>query len=699
MDPAKYAAAHLDMRLSLLNRALRAAVERQRAEAAQLDRPDLSDRCITDRQAELLLAHAERYAASAPADPAPVELTARDGYAGLPGPARLTGRELAAEDELRALAGAPLPLDALTEHFGLSELDRQVLVAVAAAELDRSYERLYAFVCDEFDRRYPSVELLLVLTDGLDERHRQRIALGPFGPLRRHRLLIAHGTAPTDLRQELRLAPGVLDLLLGAPIDVAALDGDPGRVPAVPADESAPGVPQPAPGGPVGASAVVRQLSAALRCGTADAIGLWSARPGLAEATAMRIIAATGGAPRRVVPDRSADGVREALVAAAGAPLWIPLDLDEPETPEALARVLAATRSPVVVTTAAPWRPAAVLGRRRWIEVEAGPAERDPDMAVAVEKVALTAAAVADRPVSDDDRRRARTAMTAPRADRVARTITPRRRPEDLILPPGIHEQVIEIAGFARAAPVLLDRWRDNRLFAGVQGVKTLFTGDPGTGKTLAAEVIAGLLGVHLVKVDLARVVSKWVGETSQRLEEVFAAVDGTGAVLFFDEADALFGKRGEVRHGTDRYANTEVSHLLQRLEEYAGLVVLATNLRENIDPAFTRRFHAVVNFPRPAEAERRRLWDAALPATVRRPDVDLGALAALDLTGAGIVGAVRPAGLLAGAGANGDANPGNGAGADTNDGAVGMEHVLAGLSRQYRAEGRLFAPAVLQTG
>jgi hypothetical protein len=643
VDPAKYAAAHLDLRLMLLNRALRTAVDRQRAEAAALDRPDLSDRCITDRQAELLLGRADRYAAAVPSDASP---------------ARLSGRELAAENELRALACGPLPLDALTEHFGLSELDRQALIAVAAAELDRSYERLFAFVCDEFDRRYPSVELLLILTDGLAERQRQRVALGPFGPLRRHRLLVAHGAAPTDLRQELRLAPGVLDLLLGAPIDVAALDGDPAQVPAPLSGER---------------TQEVRRLAAALRCGTTDAINLWSPRSGLVSSIALQIIEAAGGAPRRASPNR------EALVAAGGAPLWIPLDLDDAEAVDALTRVLATTRNPVVVTTSTPWRPHAVLARRRWIEVEACAAEH-PDLSGAVEHAARTAAAIADRPVTDDDRRRARTALTAPRADRVTRTVTPRRLPADLILPAGVHEQVIEIAGFARAAPALRERWRDNRLVGGVQGIKALFTGDPGTGKTLAAEVIASLLEVHLVKVDLARVVSKWVGETSQRIEEVFTAVDGTGSVLFFDEADALFGKRGEVRHGTDRYANTEVSHLLQRLEEYGGLVVLATNLRENLDPAFTRRFHAVVNFPRPAEPERRRLWAAALPVAARGPDVDLDVLAGLDLTGAGIVGAVRTAGLLADAGE------------------LGMDHVTAGLSRQYRAEGRLFAPAVLAT-
>jgi SpoVK/Ycf46/Vps4 family AAA+-type ATPase len=140
-----------------------------------------------------------------------------------------------------------------------------------------------------------------------------------------------------------------------------------------------------------------------------------------------------------------------------------------------------------------------------------------------------------------------------------------------------------------------------------------LFTGEPGTGKTLAAEVIAGPSGVRLVTVDLSRVVSKWVGETAKHLDAVFRLANGSSAILFFDEVDALFGKRGEVKHGSDRYANTEVGRFLQRFEAHDGLVILAGNLRDQIDPAFTQRFHTVVHFPRPEEPERRRLWQLAL--------------------------------------------------------------------------------------
>ena len=148
--------------------------------------------------------------------------------------------------------------------------------------------------------------------------------------------------------------------------------------------------------------------------------------------------------------------------------------------------------------------------------------------------------------------------------------------------------------------------------------------------------------------------------------------------MLFFDEADALFGKRGEVQRGTDRYANLEVSFLLQRLEQSDSLVILASNLRENIDPAFTRRFHYIVHFPRPSEAERRRIWRLGFPPEAPlTPDLDLDTLAELDMTGAAIVGAARSAALLA---------------ADTAS-PITAAHVVAGVSRQYHRDARLLRP------
>ena len=147
-------------------------------------------------------------------------------------------------------------------------------------------------------------------------------------------------------------------------------------------------------------------------------------------------------------------------------------------------------------------------------------------------------------------------------------------------------------------------------------GVVALFAGASGTGKTLAAEVVAGDLGLDLYKVDLAAVVSKYIGETEKNLSRIFDAAGAGDLVLFFDEADALFGKRTEVSDAHDRYANIEVSYLLQRLERYDGLVVMATNLQRNIDPAFLRRISVAVDFPLPEEPQRRDIWRQSFPST-----------------------------------------------------------------------------------
>jgi hypothetical protein len=596
-------------------------------------------------------------------------------------------------------------LDALSACYGLDELDRQALVAVAAPELDRAYERIFAYLCDEVDRRFPSVELLLYLTEGIQDRHIQRIALGPFGTLRRCRLLLPHGDAPTDLRQQVRLAPGLLEVLLGAPVDVAGIAGDP-------ADVSVEG--------PAFAIRTLphdlSRLAAAVRAGAVDAVCVWCHRPEIADAAVVDLSAAMGARLHRahdlagIDPQRTESVLRQSVTAAGmrRALLWLPLDSlgeESAATLDAVTAVLARTRWPLVVTAGAPWRPPGVLAARRWVELEAiddCAAERAEywqrrhphidelrieELAARFSLAPLAAAAASgvaeaestvlqESWVGFDALARACAAVSAPRSDRLVSVTIPRRSADDLVLSAPLHAQVLDVASFARAVPILDHKWRDNRLTGGHRGYKVLFTGDPGTGKTLAAEVIALRLGVQLVRVDLSRVVSKWVGETAKHLDEVFHLTSGSSAVLFFDEADALFGKRAEVRHGTDRYANTEVSHLLQRFEDYAGLVVLASNLHENIDPAFARRFHAVIHFPRPDEPERRRLWEKALPLEALDGDVDLDVLATVDLTGSGIVGAVRTAGLV---------------GTAAGDSHLSMRRVVEGIARQFRSEGRLF--------
>ena len=257
--------------------------------------------------------------------------------------------------------------------------------------------------------------------------------------------------------------------------------------------------------------------------------------------------------------------------------------------------------------------------------------------------------------------------------DGVAVRIRPRRGWDDLILPADEARQLRELAARHRGRDTVYGRWRFRPVPS--TGVVALFAGPSGTGKTLAAEVVAGDLGLDLYKVDLSAVVSKYIGETEKNLERIFGAAAAGDLVLFFDEADALFGKRSEVSDAHDRYANIEVAYLLQRLETYDGLVVLATNLQRNIDPAFLRRISVAVDFVAPEEPERRAIWARAFPPTAPVADVDLDFLARqFKVTGGVISNAALGAAFLA---------------ADE-DSPITMRHAVLSVKREFQKLGRL---------
>jgi len=194
----------------------------------------------------------------------------------------------------------------------------------------------------------------------------------------------------------------------------------------------------------------------------------------------------------------------------------------------------------------------------------------------------------------------------------------------------------------------VLDDWGFAERSSRGLGTTSLFAGASGTGKTFAAEVIAHDLDLDLLHVDLSQVMSKYIGETEKNLSSVFDAAEQGSAVLLFDEADTLFGRRSEVKDSHDRYANLEVGYLLQRMEEFRGLAILTTNARGALDPAFLRRLHAVVTFPYPDLAARARLWRTAFPPGTPTADVDLDALAQADVPGGSIAAAALTAAYLA---------------------------------------------------
>ena len=232
----------------------------------------------------------------------------------------------------------------------------------------------------------------------------------------------------------------------------------------------------------------------------------------------------------------------------------------------------------------------------------------------AVELATTHAAGRGDVEPAHADLRWACRLQSTPDLQGLARTIAPRRQWADLVLPEDVLVQLQDICAQARHRSRVLHEWGFDRLLSSGKGLYTLFVGPSGTGKTLAAEVLAGALDVDLIAVDLSSVVSKYIGETESNLERVFQATERADAILFFDEADAIFGKRSEIKDAHDRYANIEVAFLLQRLEAYEGFVILASNLASNMDAAFTRRMQFMVEFPFPDESARLGIWRRHLP-------------------------------------------------------------------------------------
>jgi AAA+ superfamily predicted ATPase len=264
----------------------------------------------------------------------------------------------------------------------------------------------------------------------------------------------------------------------------------------------------------------------------------------------------------------------------------------------------------------------------------------------------------------------------------LARKVVPVHGWDDLVLPAEIAGQLREICCRVTHRHQVMGRWGFERKLSGGRGMNALFHGLSGTGKTMAADVIAHELGLDLYKIDLAGVVSKYIGETEKNLDRIFTAAADANAILFFDEADALFGKRSEVRDAHDRYANLEVSYLLQKMEEYEGISILSTNLRQNLDEAFLRRLTFTISFPFPDESCRQQIWESIWPAaTPVARDVDAGWLASRFLLSGGNIRNVAVAAAFLAA---------------EDEDVVQLEHVLRAVRAEFQKMGKTLSAAEL---
>jgi hypothetical protein len=536
--------------------------------------------------------------------------------------------DLAVADARRHFRDAlaePGPFPDLVRSAHLDPLDAEVLALLCAVELDPRRQRLVGYLNDDVTLRRLTPWTLAVLLD--------RAALAPIGPggaLRRAALLAPAGDGPWA-SDPLVVARPVTWWLAGD----RSLDTE-----LPPGAELLPG-----PGG----EPRTDRGSVSVAAGPDRVRRLQAAVVALGAPLALVVAPPEGPAQWDAV-------VRWATLAGAG----VVLEVGDGLPPTARDRVERAHHLSWALTSAVDL-PLASLPRGGWTEVAVDPVVATseewqaafPDGApggvsghrLSAEQLLQVsrAARAADGDLSHAVRR-----LAAGHIDATATRIRPTRGWDDLVLDGDRMERVREIAMRCRHRDTVFNQWGLSPHPS--TGVVALFAGPSGTGKTLAAEVIAADLGVDVYKVDLANLVSKYIGETEKNLSAVFDAAEASNVALFFDEADALLGKRSEVSDAHDRYANIEVAYLLQRLERYEGLAVMATNLAKNIDPAFTRRLHIIVEFPLPEAPERRRIWARCLPkGAPLGDDLDLDALAdGAEVSGGTIRNAVTTAAFLA---------------------------------------------------
>jgi hypothetical protein len=585
-------------------------------------------------------------------------------------------------------AGAALAQ--VAARLGLDRLDAALLAFCATPELDARYGRLLAYLHDDVTRRLPTPRLAarLLATDeagqrGVLARFGADAALRGSGAIR---LLDDDATIPLADR------PVKLDERLAARLVGADLASSVAR-----ARERFVAVPRHDPGRGAAAAALRRVLEGerdlpVVACG-ADAAALvaWALeRPVLAldardaadaeRAAAARVRAALEGAepaleiPAALTPEERAQ-VRAAVERAGPALLVTPDRRHGIAGLDGLAALLVEVPSPSPVERLELWRAHTGADGDGAGEVAAKfrLSMRQIDHAARVAR--LAAQARGNGPARTEDLERGAREASRTQLGELATLLDEGRDWADLVLPEPQREQLRSVAAYLRHRDRVLAEWGYERAVAS-QGLKVLFAGESGTGKTMAAQVLAADLGLDAYRVDLATVVSKYIGETERNLDRIFACAEGSNAILFFDEADALFGKRSEVKDAHDRYANIEVAYLLQRMETYPGAVVLATNYRRNIDEAFMRRLDFVIDFPFPEADDRVRIWQRLLPDDAPvAPDVDVDALAhRFELAGGSIRNCSVAAAFMA---------------AD-DGGTIEMRHLVQAVAAEYRKMGRL---------
>ncbi|MEW2568940.1 ATP-binding protein [Streptomyces sp. NPDC047070] len=560
----------------------------------------------------------------------------------------------------RAAGPGTGPLDALVDCFGLTPFERDLVLLTAACELDATTAARCAAASGHPERAYPTFSLALA---ALAEPHWS--ALTPVAPLRRWRIVEPADDARQSLTlSRLRLDERVLHFLLGSPYLDARLHGQLRRAPA---PEELP------PSYETAASRIAEGWTTLARPDAPLLVevvgGDLRSRADIAAAAAARSGLALYAMNAEDIPTAPGDRdllarlwQREAILLPAA--LLVEADELDRDQHAATDAFLAGAAVPVVVSSPDPRRSDRARGERvtvprlddeEQLDLWTGAFEDVADIGEGELRslvaqfqlpphVVRSAAAAVRRELPAQDA--PDPALLAWRAgldearigmDELGRRIEPDAGWGDLVLHERQTSVLREIVAHVRQRATVHQEWGFAATLRRGLGVTALFAGGSGTGKTLAAEVMARELGLDLFVIDLSQVVSKYIGETEKNLRRVFDAAERGGALLLFDEADALFGKRSEVKDSHDRYANLEVSYLLMRMEAYRGLAILTTNMKKALDTAFLRRIRFVVDFPFPAEHERAEIWRRVLPPQTPVKGIEPELLAQLTVAGGSI--------------------------------------------------------------
>jgi hypothetical protein len=587
------------------------------------------------------------------------------------------------------------PFLRLATLFSLSRTDLDLVLLALAPEIHVGYGRVYAYLHNDIGRTRPSASLAMdVLAEGWEQRLAVRARLGAGSLLARNHLLTSVDELVLDdalVRFLLGTDPAIhLHLLPEMPFDELILD-EPVRhtLGAALAGEQTllcmrgdPGA-----GKRTIAAALAHRAGARLFLREIDPADRDPADGATRVARWMRDVALAGGWPCVDLGSESLDRTQpmiSALVAALQRDTFpSAIVLSESTTSGGLeglstAVVDVALPVPRPTTRREAWR--TFLARER-LEIDA----TTVDSVAAVFGIGIGKIQRAAREAAARARRAAPTPMLLHEScraqahhklDKLAEHVRIVHGWPDIVLPPDQLAQLREVAAAVRQRPRVLDTWEFGQRVAVAPGVSALFFGPSGTGKTMSASILAGDLGMELYRVDLSRVVSKYIGETEKNLDALFDEARRAHALLFFDEADAIFGKRSEVKDAHDRYANIEVAFLLQRMESFEGITILATNLRKNIDQAFLRRVQFAVEFPSPTPQQRLEIWRRVWPkAAAVGSDIDLEFLAQhFEWPGGNIRNIALKAAYLAA----------------SDDQVISMKHVVAATRREFQKLGRL---------